>query len=406
MSEDSVSVSTSVDGSEVVTSMTSPSGRYLAVLREISESSSPDKKRYVEVWTADKLRAVENVTDKHGQFYTDGTSINYSIESTLIGIEEFLSSISFSPSETKLVYVAEAKPEEDSSENDPLAKYRFVPELGEAFAGRKKPGIFLFDLSREVGQAVTALSLDSPPPSPPLLCHPIFVSEGKIAALGYEYSDDGRMLGVCYCPNRAAGVWELSLPSDLKSAGNEPLRYTGKKLTLPGLACRSPRVFGQDGRSYILFASNAVGGPHHTCSRIELMDLDNLKTRILLDTVQDPSPTDFPGLYTSSLPAYPFLQPSASTSENLERFLIVSSQWRCRATVLLISLTTGNVSELTPDTGDHWSWTVLCTDGRSQVVCSRSALNKPPELVLGRVDSDARVTWRVLAKPSVSDECT
>lgn len=66
-------MSASPDGSEVVASMVSPSGKHLAVLRETAEAATPDKKRYVEVWASDTLLAVENVTDKHGMFYTDGT---------------------------------------------------------------------------------------------------------------------------------------------------------------------------------------------------------------------------------------------------------------------------------------------------------------------------------------------
>ena len=67
-------MTTSVEGSEIVSSLVSPSGKYVVVLRETSESGSSEKKRYIEIWTEDKLQAVENVTDKHGQFYTDGTA--------------------------------------------------------------------------------------------------------------------------------------------------------------------------------------------------------------------------------------------------------------------------------------------------------------------------------------------
>ena len=308
------------------------------------------------------------------------------------------------------MYVAEAKPEESYPKDDPLAKYRYVPDLGEAYGGRKKPLIFLFDLSREVGRAVASLALQQQQlPLAPLLSHPVFVSEDKIVALGYEYSEDGRMLGVIYCPNRAAGVWELVLPSasDSKTeSGEQVLQCTGRQITVSGLACRSPRVFTQGPRSYVLYLSNVAGGPHQTCSRIEVMNLESAETRTLLETVQDPDPTDFPGLYTPSLPVYPFVQPGNPASENSERFLVVSSVWRCRTTVLLISLTTGKLVDLTPDDGERWSWTVLCTDGGSQVVCVRSALNKLPELVLGQVDSECRVTWRVLATSTVSDERT
>ena len=70
LSGDAVFVSGSPDESEVVASLVSPSGKHLAVLRETNEA--PDKKRYVEVWAGDRLHAVENVTDKHAAFYTDG----------------------------------------------------------------------------------------------------------------------------------------------------------------------------------------------------------------------------------------------------------------------------------------------------------------------------------------------
>lgn len=67
ITDDSVSVVTSPDGSEIVASVTSPSGKYLAVLRE-----TEGKKRFVEVWGSDKIIAVEEVTEQHGAFYTDG----------------------------------------------------------------------------------------------------------------------------------------------------------------------------------------------------------------------------------------------------------------------------------------------------------------------------------------------
>lgn len=67
ITDDAVSVVTSPNGSEIVTSITSPSGKYLAVLRE-----TEGKKRFVEVWRSDRIVAVEEVTEKHDAFYTDG----------------------------------------------------------------------------------------------------------------------------------------------------------------------------------------------------------------------------------------------------------------------------------------------------------------------------------------------
>ena len=373
---------------------------HLAILREISESASPNKKRYVEVWRGDKLTKVEDVTDKHGQFYTDGMNFvpSFAFRDAESCATEFVSSISFSPSETRVAYVAEAKAEDDKG--DPIAKYRFTPDLGEAYNGRKKPCIFVMNLLSEAGRAVTPLALREPSSGVPL-CHPIFASEEKIVALSYELSEDGRMLGVIYCPNRPATLWVLSLPSNLDTEQEGVLRCAGQRLTSPGLACRSPRAFTQHGQTFVVFASNAAGGPHNTCSRIEVANLAAADSRVLVDSVQDPTPDEFPGVYTPSLPAYLFLQPAG---EHAEQFILVSSVWRCRTAVLLISLATGKVVDLTPETDDHLSWTVLCTDGRSQVVCVRSALNRPPELVLGKIDENGTVAWRVLAKPTLSNE--
>lgn len=314
-----------------------------------------------------------------------------------------MSSISFSPSETKLVYVAEGKEPGDNDPNaDPLSKFRFVPELGETYGGKKRPTIFLYDWSREVGQAVSPLAFAEVDAPHVLLAHPVFASDDKIIALGYEYSEDGRLLGIIYCPNRAASVWQLSLPGDLSSIGQEVVKCASSKLTSSGVACRSPRVFRHGGRSTLAFASNPVGGPHHSCSEVQVYEFEKSELRTVVEIVHDPEPGAFPGLYTPSLPVYPFLHPS----DNSEPFLAVSSVWRSRTTVLLVSLTTGKVVDLTPDSDEHWSWTVLCTDGQSAVVCVRSALNRPPELVLGQVSADAHVSWRVLYTPALSDDRT
>lgn len=54
---------------EVVASAISPSGKLTAILRE---TSSGDKKRFVEIWDDERLEASVNVTKAHGAFYTDG----------------------------------------------------------------------------------------------------------------------------------------------------------------------------------------------------------------------------------------------------------------------------------------------------------------------------------------------
>lgn len=58
---------------QIVASVLSPSGKYLAVLREATEDrTSHEKRRYVEIWSEANLVAEQDVTDVHGAFYTDG----------------------------------------------------------------------------------------------------------------------------------------------------------------------------------------------------------------------------------------------------------------------------------------------------------------------------------------------
>jgi hypothetical protein len=54
---------------EVIASAISPSGKLSAILRE---TTSGDKKRFVEVWEGERLEVSVNVTKTHGAFYADG----------------------------------------------------------------------------------------------------------------------------------------------------------------------------------------------------------------------------------------------------------------------------------------------------------------------------------------------
>ncbi|KAJ3537442.1 hypothetical protein NM688_g6689 [Phlebia brevispora] len=391
---ESVSSTISQDSPDVVASLVSPSGKYLAVLRESNDAAaSGGKKRTVEIWSSSQLEACEDVTKIHGVFYSD----------------EYLSSISFSPSERKIAYTAEENTIENS-DDDPLAKYRFIPEFGEAYGSKKKPSIFLFSWASRGQDApnpsVAPLTLADPPTNPVLLGHPVFASESRVLAIGYEYSRDGRILGVIYCPNRLSGLWELTVPKVSPHDAGDGTRCSGTRLTQNSRSCRSPRVLHRKGLSDLLiWVSNAVGGPHASCATLHVKDLETGEERILVEPVWDPQQSDFPGLYITTLAPYPFIQLSSSSSSEALYYLATSSIWRSRSTVVLISLQDGEVVELTPDDETlHYSWTVLCTDGRNKIVCTRSAPCRPPELVVGTIEGPDKVEWQVIAQPDLSDD--
>src|SRR6267154_5362900 len=62
-------------------------------------------------------------------------------------IPDFLSSLSFSLSETSLIYIAEANVNgDDDASNNPYPKFRYTPHFGEPSRTKKRPTIFLFRL--------------------------------------------------------------------------------------------------------------------------------------------------------------------------------------------------------------------------------------------------------------------
>ncbi|KAG6871447.1 hypothetical protein C0995_004460 [Termitomyces sp. Mi166 len=370
----------------------SPSRTRRAVLREAK--SDGKLKRFVEIWNKSALEASIEVTEKHGAFYTD----------------DHVASLSFSPSESSLIYIAESNPP-TATENDPYRKFRYTPQFGEGIAGKRRPTIFLFCWKNgpgEPGRPLTSFSVASEA----LFGQVIFSPGGNtLYATGYEYTSDHRLLGIKHCFNRPSGIWELTPSSlsldDMLSNESKPLECSARKLTPSYLSCRSPRIFSYDGKSTLLWLSHPSGGAHAATSLMYSLDItsqvDPKKiTTPLVDSVFKPEQGAFPGLYPDpNLAIYPALQFSKSSVP----YLITHSIWGSRTTVLLISTADGAVKDLTPEDGNLYSWKVLNTDGKTRVVCSRSTPISPHELVLGEFNETGEILWRVLHKPVLPPEC-
>lgn len=304
-----------------------------------------------------------------------------------------LRSFSFTPSETALVYTAEANLETtEEREDDPYQKFRFVPHFGEQLYTKKRPTLFVFrwrypiEVSRGGNDttppaSVTALSLDQPSDIPVLFGQATFVTEARLYATGYEHTGDGKLLGIRACLNRPCSIWELILPSE------HPEKVTtmsckSVKFETPGLSCRSPRVLFDNDRvpTTLFWLSNPVGGAHASTTSLHVRDLKGAKgDKILVDVVDDPSIQEFPGLYTEyNLVDSPFLRLGDKT------FVLVQTFWRSRPTLISINVENGDVVDLTPvlDGQALYSWNLLGTDGARSVICSRSTPTSPLETVL------------------------
>ena len=252
--------------------------------------------------------------------------------------------------------------------------------------------------------------------SPALFGQAIFSPDSqKIYATGYEYTSDGRLLGIKGCYNRPSGIWEITLPRARTADATQPneLSCTARKLTPSHLSCRSPRVFSHEGKSTLFWLACPIGGAHISTSLLYSLDVTGhlpLATNLgnigspLVDAVFGPLEDEFPGLYPDyNLPTMPFVHP------NTERFsgpcIVTHSLWGSRSKVLLVSTAKGEVEDLTREDGDLSSWSVLTTDGESRILCVRSTPVSPPELMLGEFD-DTGVSWRVIDKLKLSHEGT
>ncbi|KAF7297410.1 Peptidase-S9 domain-containing protein [Mycena indigotica] len=355
-----------------------------AILRETTSN-----KRFLEIWLGNTLEASRDITEDHGAVYT----------------EEFFSSFAFSQTSHAFMYVAEHTVDDPT---DAFAKYRFKPTLGETYDGKTSPAIFIFrwdPLDIELPSSLSRIAPSLPDNRAILLGQPVFspTEANIIYATGYEYTSDGRLLGLKWCYNRPSGIWRLTVP---ESDSGEVVSCVCEKLTRPELSCRSPRIYHEihTNEATLLWLSHASGGPHAGTFSLQAANIEGgtWNIRTVVDTVQEPATDGFPGLYPDSgnLPSSPFL-----VLDN-EAFLVVSTTWNSQGMILLVSLHDGSVRNITQTKQTLYSWSVLATDGHTRLLCSRSALTVPYEIVLGEVDKTGYAAWKVLASPYTSTTVT
>ncbi|KAF9033208.1 Alpha/Beta hydrolase protein [Panaeolus papilionaceus] len=275
--------------------------------------------------------------------------------------------------------------------------------------GKKSPTLFILkwnteDLPNQVASSITRPILLNTP-SRTCFGQAMFspLSEGILYATGYEYTPDGRMLGLRYCFNRPSGIWKLDLSSNPSQELNPTsITVTPSKITPPHLSCCSPHIFFHGSNAKLLWLSAATGGPHLSTDSLYSADIASdsgmtpSSTKPLVEVVDMPQKDGFQGLYLPyNLPSSPVLK-----SQSSDPVVVTYSQWGSRSTVLGISSVTGKMSDLTPDEdGRHFSWSVLATDGESRILATRSSPGVPYELMLGMLSEDGGVRWRVIEMP-------
>jgi acylaminoacyl-peptidase len=338
---------------------------------------------------------------------------------------EYLFSLSFAPSETAILYTAEGKAPETT---DTFEKFRFNPDFSEGLVGKKRPITFILRWNS---------SHQSNHPDKPKLAlielkskqnvrfgQAVFSpnSDEIIYATGYEFTLDGRVLGLKGCYNRPSGIWKLTLHDQLpvpdKLNPATVLEVSVQKLTPASLSCRSPRTFERHGESTLAWLACPTGGAHVGASALYCLNIpSDYTSSFILENADKPlvpimhdeisSPLDFPGLYPSyNLPSSPTIVTLLESKSDLVSSIVVHSLWGSRTTILVISTQDGTVIDLTPASEEEdklYSWTVLATDGQSRVICQRSSPSVPYEILLGQFDDTGLVSWYSIDKPDLPE---
>lgn len=329
-----------------------------------------------------------------------------------------------------MVYTAEANAPENEG-GDSFAKFRFLPDYGEGYIGKKRPTIFIArwapngdsaDTPSEgsISPIVRAVSVPSSATSNAAnisFGQAQFITDDTLFVTGYEYSEDGRRLGIRACFNRPTAIWELKLdPVDLQlrhaadsesSALADPaaalIAISATKISDPSRASRSPRPIS--GLNAALWFSHELGGPHASCFSLHMFGLQAQETTTIVPTVdkiREKVMDGFAGLYAENLLARPFVRLGGRT------YLLTRTSQGSRLEVILIDLEEPeSVVRLTPaeSSEDLWSWSPLATDGRKWVLASRSTPTVPNELALGKLEEfggKPRVAWQVIEMPSLT----
>jgi len=323
----------------------------------------------------------------------------------LIHILDFLGSLSFAPSESAILYTAEAKAPETE---DLFQRFRFNPDFGEGLSGKRRPANFLFrwEISNEGGDSSSSL-IQLKTREDVRFGQAIFSSSSDkiIYATGYEFTSDGRMLGIKGCFNRPSGIWQLRLSSALTKVSAPEVEC--KKVSCEGHSCRSPRIVVHRERSFLMWLDGNLGGAHLSCTCMyqheitsdESIDPEYVDETPFVPIIDKPESDGFPGLYP------PYNLPKSATIHgpglSSGGYILLHSYWGSRTTVLRVSLIDGSVMDLTPADEDLYSWTVLTTNGFDSVICSRRSPSVPYEIMFGKFDANGAVTWTLLEKPQL-----
>ena len=239
-------------------------------------------------------------------------------------------SFAWSPSQKKILYVAEKKLpkpvsffEEKAEDQTSGNEHFFKDTWGEQITDKYKSVLCIVDVDSEDIEVIEEIPEDIFPGQPcwsPSGENIIFVGWNSVP---YK-------LGAIYCPIRDCSLYKYNLQSKAL-----------EKLSEEGRSVRSAR-FSPDGTK-LIYVDSDVGGPHMQGSRLMMLNWDDAKISspsVVIDIVKKAELSEFPGLNILSLPQRCWISDS--------RRIIISSVWRSDVALLEVDVIGKTVKRLTP----------------------------------------------------------
>ncbi|KAI1305802.1 Acylamino-acid-releasing enzyme [Halotydeus destructor] len=239
-----------LDNSSMSAEVVSPSGKLRAALRSANDD------QYLDIWNSRSKIQVINLSslDAHGE------------------IETGFGNLSFSPDESSLLYVAEAKrPRTESFFKNNLngdstpklygSEYLYKQDWGEG-----SPGVIhtVACVLRLADLKITVIDVPNYSASE---C--FWITSAKVGFLGWK--EFPKRIGLVYTANRPTKVFAAEVESnnvtELSSRDN--------------LSVRCPRV--SPSGSFLIWLENAAHGPHNCASQLILFDIATNQRQVVID---------------------------------------------------------------------------------------------------------------------------
>ncbi|XP_058932303.1 acylamino-acid-releasing enzyme isoform X2 [Kogia breviceps] len=353
----------------------SPSGTMKAVLRKAGGPGTGEEKQFLEVWEKNRKLKSFNLSalEKHGLVYED----------------DCFGCLSWSHSETHLLYVAEKKrPKAESffqtkaldvsGSDDEVARLKkpdqaikgdqflFYEDWGENLVSKSTPVLCVLDV--ESGNISV---LEGVPES--VSPGQAFWAPGDTGVVFVGWWHEPFRLGIRFCTNRRSALYYVDL-----------IGGKCELLSDDSLAVSSPRLSPDQCRIVYLRFPSLV--PHQQCGQLCLYDWYTRVTSVVVDVVPRQLGENFSGIYCSLLPL-------GCWSADSQRVVFDSAQ-RSRQDLFAVDIQMGSVTSLTAG-GSGGSWKLLTID-RDLMVAQFSTPSLPPCLKVGFLPPEGKeqaVSW-------------